>query len=369
MTEESRSKIRVPLGAMIGIGVIASAIGIALGLIINWFPTQGSSQADKIDTLYHVLIIVSVPVFVGVTIMVLASVYLFRMRPGEEDLDGPPIHGNTRLEVVWTTIPAVVLVALCSYAYVALTDIEEAKDNEMRVNVTGQQFAWTFEYPKQEGMAKAVKSEQLYLPKDRPVRFYVKSLDVIHDFWVPAFRMKVDAVPGITTKYRVTPIKNGRFPVVCAELCGPGHAFMRQTATVVTDTQFASWLQKQASPNQATGGGGGGGGAAEGGSGGGGGETAAIDAKSLFANGNGDATSCGACHTLADAQTTGTTGPDLDKVLKGQSAAEIEESIVDPGAKPTPDFPDGVMPPNYGDTLSPEELKALVDYLVKVAAG
>ncbi len=89
----------------------------------------------------------SVPVFVTVTIIVLFSVVNFRMRPGEEKLDGPPIHGNTRLEVIWTAIPAIMLVALCTYAYVVLTDIEEAQANEMRINVTGQQFAWTLRVP------------------------------------------------------------------------------------------------------------------------------------------------------------------------------------------------------------------------------
>ena len=77
------------------------------------------------------------------------------MRPGEELADGPPIHGNTRLEVIWTAIPAIVLVALCTYAYVVLTDIEEAKADEMRINVTGQQFAWTFEYPQGGGKARS----------------------------------------------------------------------------------------------------------------------------------------------------------------------------------------------------------------------
>ena len=112
---------------MIIIGVIASALGIALGLIIDWFPTPASTQAEKIDTLWDVLIIVSVPVFVLVTVVVLFSVWKFRMRPGEELPDGPPIHGNTRLEVIWTAIPAIILVALCTYAYVTLTDIEEAR--------------------------------------------------------------------------------------------------------------------------------------------------------------------------------------------------------------------------------------------------
>ena len=105
------------LRELLAIGLIASVIGIALGLLIDWFPTQASSRRD-VDTLWDVLIIFSVPVFVLVMVVVLYCVWRFRMRPGEELLDGPPIHGNTRLEIIWTAIPAIILVALCSYAYV-----------------------------------------------------------------------------------------------------------------------------------------------------------------------------------------------------------------------------------------------------------
>jgi cytochrome c oxidase subunit 2 len=229
---------------MVVVGVVASAIGIVIGLLIDWFPAQGSTQAKDIDTLWDVLIIASVPVFVLVAVVVLFSVREFRMRPGQENEDGPPIHGNTRLEVIWTAVPAILLVSLCTYAYIVLRDIEKAPAQaaeELQVRVTGQQFTWTFEYDRPGGGGK-VKSAQLYLPVDKSVKFHVISRDVIHDFWVPAFRMKIDAVPGITTNYRVTPNRLGSYPVVCAELCGLGHAFMRQTAHVLTQEKFDAWL-------------------------------------------------------------------------------------------------------------------------------
>ena len=197
------------------------SIGIVLGLLIDWFPVQASGEAKPIDTLWDVLIIASVPVFVLVETIVLYCVWKFRMRPGEELKDGPPIHGNTRLEIIWTAIPAILLVGLCTYAYVVLRDIEEAKADTMEVRVVGEQFTWTFHYPGEGG---EVASPRLYLPAGRAVRFNVQSKDVIHDFWVPAFRMKIDAVPGITTHIRVTPERVGRYPVVCAELCGLGHS-------------------------------------------------------------------------------------------------------------------------------------------------
>ena len=349
MSEDSRREDKIPVLQMLVVGFIASALGIAAGLAIEWFPEGASTQAGPIDHLYDVLIWTSVPIFVLVTTIVLFSVLKFRMRPGEENLDGPPIHGNTRLEVVWTAIPAIILVVLCAYAWIVLVDIEEAQANEMRVNVTGQQFAWTFEYPQAGG--KPIKSNQLYLPSDRPVRFYVKALDVIHDFWVPAFRMKVDAVPGIETRYRVTPNRVGTYPVVCAELCGLGHSVMRAAARVVTPADFDKWIAEQKAPAQAAGGG-----AAD-----------EADGKTLFTDGNGTATACGSCHKLADAASSGESGPDLDKTLAGKDAAYVEESITAPDKEIAAGFQAGIMPKNYGDTLSAEELDALVKYLGEVA--
>lgn len=240
-SRESRSQLR----QMLAIGLVASILGIALGLLIDWFPVQASGEAKKIDTLWDVLIIASVPVFVLTQTIVLYSVWKFRMKPGEELKDGPPIHGNTRLEIVWTAIPAILLVGLCSYAYVVLHDIEDAAaDATMSVRVVGEQFTWTFGYAG-EGGGKEVISNELYLPVDTEVKFNVQSKDVIHDFWVPAFREKIDAVPGITTTYSVETTREGSYAVVCAELCGLGHSAMRQTAHVVPKAEFDSWLSDQ----------------------------------------------------------------------------------------------------------------------------
>jgi len=347
---------RTPIVWMVVHGLIASAIGIAIGFSIHWFPPAASTQAGPIDHLWKVLIVLTVPVFVTVMVIVLFSVVNFRMRPGEENLDGPPIHGNTKLEIVWTAIPAIMLVALCSYAWVVLNDIEKPQSNEMRIDVTGQQFAWTYSYPQAGG--KAVKSNQLVLAQDQPVRFSVKALDVIHDFWVPAFRMKIDAVPGIATRYRITPTRLGTYPVVCAELCGLGHAVMRSSARVVTAADFKTWLaSKTAAATAPPAAAGGGSGAA----------APAPDGKKLFTDGNGTSTACSACHTLKDAAATATTGPDLDKVLPGKDAAFIKTSIETPDAEIAPGYQGGIMPKNYPDTLSPQEIDALVKYLGDVA--
>src|SRR3712207_6418472 len=176
-SRESRVQIR----QMLVIGAIASALGIAAGLLIDWFPVQASGEAKQIDTLWDVLLIASVPVFVLVQTIVLYCVWKFRMRPGEELVDGPPIHGNTKLEIWWTAIPAILLVGLCSYAYVVLDNIEDASANAtMNVRVVGEQFTWTFHYPGENG-GKEVMSNELYLPIGTEVKFTVQSKDVIHD--------------------------------------------------------------------------------------------------------------------------------------------------------------------------------------------
>jgi cytochrome c oxidase subunit 2 len=352
---------RRTLVEMVVVGAIASVLGIVAGLAIDWFPTAASSQSGPIDTLWDVLVICSVPIFVGVVLVILYAVRLFRQRPGEEQLDGPPIHGNTKLEVIWTALPAVLLVSLCTYAYVVLRDVEDAPAAstarpELRVEVFGEQFAWTFRYRTAEN--QEVNTTRLWLPQDRSVLFVMRSKDVIHDFWVPAFRMKEDVVPGITTEYRVTPTRAGEFPVVCAELCGLGHAYMRQTAKVVSEREFAAWLAERAAPAD-------GAGAAAEAVGGEGRSTAALDGETIFTKGSQNgATACGACHQLDDAGTPAGVGPNMD-VLAGQSPDEIRRDIVDPGAEVDPKYPDNVMPRNYGDVLKPEELDAVVQYLVE----
>ncbi len=227
--------------------LIATAAGIALSYQIHWFPVQASTQAKNTDRLYHVLVIVSVPIFVLVVTVILFSVWQFRMKPGEELKDGPPIHGNTRLEVFWTAIPAALLLGLVSYSFVVLHENEKkpAGVPEIQVGVTGQQFFWDYEYPSSVTGGAPLKSYQLYLPEGDSVNFNMRSKDVIHAFWIPAFRLQEDVVPGITTHYRATPDRIGSYPVVCNLLCGAGHSLMRSTVHVVPPAQFQAWLKSQ----------------------------------------------------------------------------------------------------------------------------
>jgi len=336
-----------PVARMIGIGLFASLIGIAITLWMDWFPENAAGEAGTIDTLYDVLLICSVPVFVLVMTIAIYSVVRFRAKPGDMG-DGAPIHGNTRLEIIWVTIPFIMVTALAIYGWVVLDDLEAKQKNEMVVNVTGQQFTWTFEYPSEK-----VNSPELVLPVDRPIEFKIHTKDVIHSFWVPQFRLKSDAVPGLTTSIRVTPDKPGRYEVVCAELCGLGHSTMRQFVRVLPADEFQTWVSDQ---KKAAGGGG-----AEGGGsgGGGGGEQAAANGEELFAS-----FGCAGCHTLKAAGATAKVGPDLGK-LGDVEAAFIRKSIVDPNAEVTKGFNPDIMPQDFGDKISKEELDALVKYLLE----
>ncbi len=348
-------KSRGQLTQMMALGAVASVIGIALGLAIDWFPVQASDEARQIDRLWDVLLVVSIPIFVLVQGIVLYCVWKFRMRPGQERADGPPIHGNTRIEIIWTAIPTALLVVLCIGAYVVLDDIEDAKgDDTMRVRVVGEQFAWTFWYP--DGNGKEIASNQLYLPANQSVLFDVQSKDVIHDFWVPAFRMKIDAVPGETTHVRATTTERlGTYPVVCAELCGLGHAVMRQSARVVPAGEFDTWLTEQRER--------GGNSDESGKQQGAPGDAPKADGKALFTD---TQPACSSCHTLADAGSNSPIGPNLDDSLEGKDREYIERAIVEPNADIASGFDENIMPPNYDETLKPEEVDALVDYLVKV---
>jgi cytochrome c oxidase subunit 2 len=228
---------------MVTIGAIATVVMLAIVLSLSWFPADGSIQAGNIRTLYDVMLICTVPIFALVATVIGYSVWKFRMKPGEEEQDGPPIHGNTRLEVVWTALPAVLIVGLCTYAFTILHSNEDSHPGAMVVNVTARQFGFEFSYP--VAGHKQIVSSELYLPNRQPVVFHIRSLDVIHSMFVPEFSEKIDAVPGITTTLRVTPTRVGAYPVECTELCGAGHSLMRAGVRVMTDAAFKTWMSKQ----------------------------------------------------------------------------------------------------------------------------
>jgi cytochrome c oxidase subunit 2 len=325
--------------------LVGVAVGVALAIValfIPWLPDAASEQADIIDSTYWVVTIICVVVFAVVAGVSAYAVYKFRAPPGDMD-DGSPIHGHTGLEIVWTLIPTVLVVSIAVYSSVALAKAEEVPPDHRTIEVSSEQFAWTFTYPDIEVEAgKPLTTGELVVPIDQTIRFEITSKDVIHSFWVPQWRMKQDAVQGITTRTTVKPTELGTFPVVCTELCGLGHAAMRSEARVLSATDFEAWVEEQKRL------------AREGG---------AIQGKELFTQ------QCGSCHTLADAGTQGQVGPNLDDVLQGADAEFIRQSIVDPSAEIAQGFQDGVMPANYGEMFTDAQIDGLVQYLREATGG
>jgi cytochrome c oxidase subunit 2 len=321
--------------------VLTAVISVVM-LQFDWNGVAGSTQADDIDLLTDVMIVLSAFVYSIVLVMLGYSIWRYRAKPGDES-DGEPIHGNTRLEIAWTVIPTVIVLFGAGYSWFILDEIEARDADRLQVDVTAQQFAWRFEYP-EEG----VTSTELHVPVDRQAEFNLKALDVIHSFWVPEWRVKKDAVPGQRNSVVATPDREGNFEIVCTELCGVGHATMRAPVVVESQEDFDRWVSDQ---------GGEAAGAAAPGGGAGAGALAA-EGQQIF-----DDQGCSGCHTLAAAGATQTIGPDLDEVLPDRSPQEIEQSIVDPDAELSPGFNQGIMPDNFEDALSPDELDTLVRYL------
>jgi len=215
---------------------------------VDWHGTAASEEAAPIDTLLEIVIVLSSLVFAIVMVMLGYSLWRWRAQPGDES-DGEPIHGNTRLEILWTAIPTVIVLFLAAWSWFVIRDIEAREPEFMIVNVTGQQFAWKFQYPQQRGEAfevpAAFESTELRVPTGVQIEFKLHSLDVLHSFWVPEWRIKKDAVPGITTRAVVTPNREGRYALVCAELCGLGHSTMRAPVFADSPEEWARWVAEQ----------------------------------------------------------------------------------------------------------------------------
>jgi cytochrome c oxidase subunit 2 len=194
------------------------------------------------------MIVLSSFVFAVVIVALGYCILKFRAKPGDES-DGEPIHGNTRLEIAWTVIPTIIVLFGAVYSAVVLANIEKKDPNRMVLDVTAQQYKWTFSYPLPNG--KVVNSDQLYAPVDRQLELHLTSLDVLHSFWVPQWRIKRDLVPAgpsgndIDNTVVVTPDRVGDYDVLCTELCGFGHSTMSAFVHVLPAAQFQSWLSKQ----------------------------------------------------------------------------------------------------------------------------
>ncbi|MCU1614875.1 MAG: cytochrome c oxidase, subunit [Frankiales bacterium] len=208
-------------------------------------PASPTKQA--VETTMTLFTLAASPVAAFVWAIAIYSLVRWRHRGKQAPTeDGPAIRTNTPASALWVVVSSVLCLFLLVWGFVEVQAVatSASASDAMVVDVTGQQWVWTFSYP-QEGN---LESDQLYLPVNRPVIFHVTSKDVIHSFWVVQMGIKVDANPGETTQTSVTPDRLGRFDIRCAELCGLLHADMETSVHVVSPTDFRSWLRSNGGP-------------------------------------------------------------------------------------------------------------------------
>lgn len=271
-------------------GILVTIISIWAGQNHSLLPVQASLQAPLVDKLFNLMVSIATALFLVVEGTILIFLVQFRHRPGD-DTDGPDIEGNFPLEVFWTAIPALIVLVLGIYSVTVYNEMggfepgshphmphvasvsgsaiaatlsdselddsvekttadipeigiganpkELGKPADLVVNVTGMQFAWLYNYPE-----SGVSAGELHVPVGADVQINLSATDVIHSFWVPQFRLKQDAIPGIPTQLRFVATKPGTYPVVCTELCGGYHGSMRSSVVVHTPEEFESWLEE-----------------------------------------------------------------------------------------------------------------------------
>jgi len=267
-------------------------IGIVLTLASLWYgqnhgllPVAASDEAPLVDGLFNTMMTVSTGIFLIVEGVLIYAVIRYRRRAGDNE-DGPAIEGNVPLEILWTAIPAIIVIGISLYSFDVYnnmggfdphsahaapmmenamnmpgtamaatlistetsgqvsqldTDADAVKKPaELTINVSGMQYAWLFTYPDTD-----VTTGELHLPIGKTVEINMTASDVIHAFWIPEFRVKQDAIPGRQTNLRFTPRKAGDYDLICAELCGPYHGVMKSQVVVESQEAFDSWMQEQ----------------------------------------------------------------------------------------------------------------------------
>lgn len=220
-----------------------------------WLPDEATEVAGKIDHLFYVILWITGVVFVLVFITMIYFLIRYRRRDGRKAVY---YHGNTRLEIIWTVIPALIVIALGIISRDLWAEIKSempSGDNALIVDVQPRQFEWKITYPGADGkFSKAgdtlpsddiVTVNQLHVPANRDVLVMLTAQDVIHSFFVPEFRVKQDAVPGMVTRTWFNVPKPGSFEIACAELCGLGHYRMRGYVTVHSQADFEKWYREQ----------------------------------------------------------------------------------------------------------------------------
>jgi cytochrome c oxidase subunit 2 len=318
-----------------------------------WPTAPASDAAEQISQLFWFTLILAAIVFVLVEGLLIYSSLRFRRRTPLPTIEPPQIHGNTRLEVMWATVPALILIGLFGITVTRLGDLSQmpTDPNTLHISVTGRQFSWEFGY----GTSGVKTTNDLRLPVGQPIVFDVTSVDVIHAFWVPDLFGQVDANPGRVNHITFKARQPGEYRGVCAELCGAGHSGMLFRVTTLTPPDFDAWLQQQGGTTPPSGG------APTPGTSGPPAANPADGARLIAEKG------CGACHVIPGIPgASGTVGPSLAGVASRKTIAggavpnngpdDLKRWIINPPAlKP------GTIMPNLG--LTDDEATKIVAYL------
>jgi cytochrome c oxidase subunit II len=207
-------------------------------------PDPRTPSGETINEIYWVVFAVCAVVFVFVETALVLFIVRFRRRHGTpEEAEGPQIHGNTRLEIIWTLVPAVMLLGIAVYVFARTPAVQAIPDggNELRIRVDAHQFYWQYEY--ENG---AISLDTLRIPVDRPVVLELTALDVDHSWWVPELTGKKDAIPGRVNELSFTAESEGTYEGYCAEHCGVQHSVMHTTVEVVSQPEFDRWVESKA---------------------------------------------------------------------------------------------------------------------------
>lgn len=235
------------LGALGSLLAAPSAWAFGRPGVSFWFPEGVSSYSSQVDGLFTVVLWITGIIFVLVDGALLIFLIRYRARPGRVV---HYIHGNTRAEVIWTVIPACLVLYLAVSSQRVWSYIQgPPPPHQVEIEVTAEQFAWNIRYAGRDGVLHTADDietiNQLHVPVGQVVLVHLTSKDVIHSFFLPQFRIKRDAVPGLMGRIWVQAVKPGQFEIVCAELCGLGHYRMRGYLTIESPEAFAAWLEQK----------------------------------------------------------------------------------------------------------------------------
>ena len=203
--------------ALIGIAVIAGGIATAVAVLLPWMPTPASREAGRIDFVFWFVTIICIVIFSIVAAVMIYAIVRFRARP-DDDSDGPPIHGHTGLEIGWTVIPAILVTAIGIVSAVVLSRNDALGENVLKVNVTAQQFEWSFSYPS----AGNVTSGVLRVPVGRSLQLTFTAKDVIHSFWVPQWARSRTPCPASIRRSTSRRTESGRSRSSARSCAGSG---------------------------------------------------------------------------------------------------------------------------------------------------